>query len=58
MSKKHSRNRQYEDFEDDQQSYYENGYHDHLVQRRKLKKMKNALRTKNIDHLMELDDDY
>lgn len=36
---------------------YENGYHDHLVERRRLKRLKTALRTKNIDQLLELDDD-
>ncbi len=40
-----------------EEDYYENGYHDHLAERRRLKKMKNALKTKNVDQLLELDDD-
>lgn len=55
MSKKSfNRHRDGFDYEDE---HYENGYHDHLVERRRLKRMKTALKTKNIDKLLELDDD-
>ena len=40
-----------------EEDHYENGYHDHLVERRRLKRMKTALKTKNVDQLLELDDD-
>ena len=55
MSKKSfNRNRDSFEYEED---HYDNGYHDHLVERRKLKRMKTALKTKNINQLLELDDD-
>ena len=48
MSKKNRKKfRDSEDYED----RYENGYHDELVRRRKMKKMKNALRSKHIEDL-------
>lgn len=54
MSKKHNRNfRIEEDFDD----HHDRGFHDQLKERRKLKRMKNALKTRNIDDLMHLDDD-
>lgn len=56
MSKKFSRNRKFDDL--DFEDSYTNGYHDELVERRKIKRMKNALKTKNIDDLMNLDDYY
>jgi hypothetical protein len=55
MSKK-SFNRHRDSFDYEEENR-ENGYHDHLVERRRLKRMKTALRTKNIDQLLELDDD-
>lgn len=54
MSKKHNRNFHVEEEFD---SYNDRGYHDQLKERRKLKRMKNALKTRNIDDLMHLDDD-
>lgn len=55
MGKKHNHRNNYYDYEDD---HYENGYHDHLAERRRLKRMKAAIKTKNVDRLMEYDDDY
>ena len=54
MSKKHNRNFHVEEEFD---GYNDRGYHDQLKERRKLKRMKNALKTRNIDDLMHLDDD-
>lgn len=55
MSKKISNVRDYDDFD----NYNDNVYHEQLKERRKLKRMKNAIRSKNIDALMrDLDDDY
>ena len=56
MTKKFSRNRRFDDFELDDE--YENGYHDHLAERRKMKRMKNALKARNVDDLVNLDDYY
>ena len=55
MSKKFSRSPRFDDFEDDQ---YENGYHDSLKERRKLKRMKNALKSRNVDDLLDIDEEY
>jgi len=55
MSKKHNRNFRIEEDYDDYTD--RSGYHDQLKERRKLKRMKNALKTRNIDDLMHLDDD-
>ena len=52
MSKKHSINE-----EPDEEYNPHNGYYDEIVQRRKLKKMKNALKSKNIDYLIDLEDE-
>lgn len=54
MSKKTNRNFRIEE-EDD--FYNDRGYHDQLKERRKLKRMKNALKSRNVDDLMHLDDD-
>jgi len=56
MSRKLSRaSRRHDEFEDD--SRYENGYHDKLVEHRKNKRLKNAIKSKNIQELMHLDED-
>lgn len=55
MSKKFSRTK-FDDFHEE--DHYGNGYHDNLKERRKLKRMKNAIRTRNIDSLMDLDEEY
>lgn len=57
MSKKFNRHNTRDEFEDD--LYEDRVYHNDLKQRRKMKRMKNALKSKNIDALMrDLDDDY
>jgi len=55
MAKKFPRSDQYDDYDSD---YHENGYHDQLVERRKNKRMKNALKSRNVYDLMNLDEDY
>ena len=55
MSKKFSRNPSFDDYDDDN---YDNGYHDSLKERRKLKRMKNALKSRNVDYLLDLDEEY
>ena len=55
MNKKTSRNFKFDDFDDDS---YDNGYHDQLVERRKMKRLKSALKTRNVDDLLNLDDYY
>lgn len=53
MAKKNF-NTRHNDFEDD---YYDDRvHHDELKQRRKLKRMKNALRARNIEDLLDEDD--
>lgn len=47
----------YEDFDDDY-FLYENQNKEENRKRRQQKRMKNALRTKNIDAIMEYEDDY
>ena len=57
MSKKFSHNTaRFDDY--NEEDYYENGYHDHLKERRKMKRMKNALKSRNVDYLMDLDEEY
>ena len=56
MSKKFSHTKHFDEY-DEGDYYYENGYHDHKKEQRKLKRMKNALKSKNIEDLMHLDDD-
>jgi hypothetical protein len=57
MSKKFSRNTHFDDdqYEEDR---YSNGYYDSLKERRKLKRMKNALKTRNVDYLLALDEEF
>ncbi len=54
MSKKFSKDWN-EDFDSD---YRENGYHDMMTERRKNKRMRNAIKSKNLDDLLDLDDEY
>jgi hypothetical protein len=56
MSKKFSRSPRFDDSYGEDQ--YETGYHDNLKERRKLKRMKNALKTRNVDYLLHLDEEY
>lgn len=52
MSKKF----RFNDYEDE---YEDRAYYQELKERRKTKRMRNALRSKNVDDLMrDLDDDY
>lgn len=54
MSKKFNR---VSDYDDDQD--YRTEYYQEIKERRKNKRMRNALRSKNVDDLMrDLDDDY
>lgn len=56
MSKKFSRHPRFEDtYEEDR---YETGYHDNLKERRKMKRLKNALKSRNVDYILDLDEDY
>lgn len=48
-------NHRFSDYEKD--VYHENGFHDKLREHRKDKRLKNAIRSKNIEDLMHLDDD-
>jgi aromatic ring-opening dioxygenase LigB subunit len=45
-------------YDDDFESYDDYGYNQELQQRRKDKRIRSALKTKNIDRLLELDEDY
>ena len=54
MSKRFQRNDHYDDYDND---HHENGYHDHMKEHRRLKRMKNALKSKNINDLIHLDED-
>lgn len=57
MSKKFSRQRDHRDMDDDYE--YRMDYYQELQERRKNKRMRNAIRSKNVDDLMrDLDDDY
>ncbi len=42
------------EYDDDK---YDNGYHDKLLQHRREKKLKNAIKSKNIRELMDLGDE-
>lgn len=54
MAKKFNRVNEYDDDQD-----YRNDYYQELKERRKNKRMRNALRSKNVDDLMrDIDDDY
>lgn len=53
MSNKHNK---FEDYDDEE---YRVGYINQVSEHRKMKRMRNAIRSKNIDDLMrDLDDDY
>lgn len=41
----------------DEDVYHENGFHDKLREHRQEKRLKNAIRSKNIADLLHLDDD-
>jgi hypothetical protein len=56
MSKKFSRNPRFDDFHEEDQ--YDNGYHNNVKERRKLKRMQNALKTRNVDYLLDLDEEF
>lgn len=57
MAKKFNRVSSVEMYDDDHD--YRNDYYQDLKERRKNKRMRNALRSKNVDDLMrDLDDDY
>lgn len=57
MSKKFSRRFDTYDYEDEYE--YRSDYYTEIKERRKTKRMRNALRSKNVDDLMrDLDDDY
>lgn len=45
----------YDEYEDEDS--YENGYHDRLIKHRKEKRLKTALHKRDIDSLMELEED-
>lgn len=45
-------------YDDDFESYDDYGYNQELQQRRKEKRIRSALKTRNIDRLLELDEDY
>jgi hypothetical protein len=49
-------NRNFQNFEEDD-NYYDRSYYQDLKQRRQMKRMKNALKTRNIDALVDFDDD-
>ena len=41
----------------DHEDEYEYGFHDNLINHRRDKKMKNAMRCKDINYLLDMDDD-
>ncbi len=49
-------NRNFQNFEEED-NQYDRGYYQDLKQRRQMKRMKNALKTRNIDALVDFDDD-
>jgi hypothetical protein len=53
MSKKQNR---FESYEDEERNYA--AYQEERKEKRREKKMRNALRTRNVDELMELDDEF
>ena len=55
MSKKFPRGDRYDDYDND---HYENGYRDQLVEHRKNKRIRNALRSRDIHDLTHIDEDY
>ena len=57
MSKKNYRNNELL-YGYDEDYYGDRGYHDEVKQRRKVKRMKTALRQRNIHDLIELDEEF
>lgn len=55
MSKNFRKFRANDEYEED--DYYDRAHRDELKQRRKIKRMRNALKTRNIDELMDMDAD-
>ena len=56
MTKKVFKKNRLNRFSDDLE-VYENGYHDRLIEHRKDKRIRNALRSRDIKSLVELDED-
>lgn len=57
MSKKFNRHNEYDGFDDE--SAYRSDYYEELKAHRKNKRIRNALRSRNVDDLIrDLDDDY
>jgi hypothetical protein len=56
MTKKVFKKNRFDRFNDDPEGY-ENGYHDRLIEHRKDKRIRNALRSKDIRSLLEIDED-
>jgi hypothetical protein len=54
MTKRFSRGQDFDDYEFENKP--DSAYIDELSKRRKMKRIKSALRTKNVDYLMDLDD--
>jgi len=54
MTKRFPLHRDFDDYEFENKT--ESAYNDELSKRRKMKRIKSALRTKNVDYLMDLDD--
>lgn len=54
MTKHNHKYRNFE-IEDD---YDDRNYRDEIRERRKLKRMKNALKSRRVDELLDIDDDY
>lgn len=57
MSKKFSRTPRYDDFQEEDDDIYQNGHRDILKERRKLKRMRNALKSRNVDYLASFDEE-
>lgn len=57
MSKSRPYSKKDFEFNSDVDNYYEIGYYDELHERRKQKRLKNALRTRNFEELIELDEE-
>lgn len=55
---KYSKKMRYYDDDNGAEEYNERYYRDELKERRKLKRMKNALKTRRVDELIDMDDDY
>jgi hypothetical protein len=57
MSKKFSRTPRYDDFQEEDEDFYQNGHRDILKERRKMKRMRNALKSRNVDYLANFDEE-